>query len=103
MTTLEGISRYVVYQASNGEDAVRIARQEQPQLVFLDIAMPLLNGIEACREMRSEPSLANTTIVMLTGVLDESARTRAAQAGADAFLTKPFSPRDLLRLVSQRG
>ena len=64
--------------------------------------MPRMDGIEACRRMRAEPGTAGATIVMLTAA---SARTRARaeEAGADLFLTKPFSPLDLLRLVDQMG
>lgn len=100
ITTLEGVSPHVIYQASNGEDAVLIARQQRPRLILLDISMPRVDGIEACREMRRHPSLANTTIIMLTAVIDDVAGVRAAEAGADALLTKPFSPLELLDLVT---
>ena len=69
--------------------------------MFLDIDMPRLDGIEACRQMRADPAMANAKIVMLTASAGESARERAADAGADRFLTKPFSPLDLLRLVDE--
>jgi two-component system chemotaxis response regulator CheY len=101
VTTLEGVSSFQLHEAADGEEAVRLARSEGPRLVFLDIDMPRLDGIEACRQMRGEPSMAGSKIVMLTASADESARSRAAQAGADRFLTKPFSPLDLLRLVDE--
>jgi CheY-like chemotaxis protein len=101
VTTLEGVSSFQLHEAADGEEAVRLARSEGPRLVFLDIDMPRLDGIEACRQMRDEPSMAGSKIVMLTASADESARSRAAQAGADRFLTKPFSPLDLLRLVDE--
>jgi two-component system chemotaxis response regulator CheY len=101
VTTLEGVSSFQLHEAADGEEAVRLARSEGPRLVFLDIDMPRLDGIEACRQMRGEPSMAGSRIVMLTASADESARSRAAQAGADRFLTKPFSPLDLLRLVDE--
>lgn len=99
VTTLEGVSTFRLHQASDGEQAVQAARRESPRLVFLDIDMPRLDGIEACRQMRAEPAMAGARIVMLTASADDSARSRAAAAGADRFLTKPFSPLDLLRLV----
>ena len=102
-TTLEGVSAFELHQASDGEEAVQIARREGPRLVFLDIDMPRLDGIEACRRMREEPAMADARIVMLTASAEDSARTRAAHAGADRFLTKPFSPLDLLRLVDELG
>jgi CheY-like chemotaxis protein len=99
VTTLEGVSTFQLHQASDGEEAVEAARREAPRLVFLDIDMPRLDGIEACRRMRADPAMAGARIVMLTASADDSARERAAAAGADRFLTKPFSPLDLLRLV----
>jgi CheY-like chemotaxis protein len=101
VTTLEGVSDFDLHEAADGEEAVRVARSEGPRLVFLDIDMPKLDGIEACRQMRSVPSMAGSKIVMLTASADESARSRSAAAGADRFLTKPFSPLDLLRLVDE--
>ena len=101
VTTLEGVSSFDLHEAGDGEEAVRVARSEGPRLVFLDIDMPRLDGIEACRQMRAEPAMAGSKIVMLTATADDSARLRAAQAGADRFLTKPFSPLDLLRLVDE--
>ncbi len=101
VTTLEGVSSFELHEAADGEEAVRLARSEGPRLVFLDIDMPRLDGIEACRQMRDEPSMAGSKIVMLTASADESAPSRAAAAGADRFLTKPFSPLDLLRLVDE--
>jgi len=101
VTTLEGVSSFDLHEAGDGEEAVRVARSEGPRLVFLDIDMPRLDGIEACRQMRAEPTMAGSKIVMLTATADDSARLRAAQAGADRFLTKPFSPLDLLRLVDE--
>jgi len=99
VTTLEGVSTFVLHEACDGAEAVQTARREGPRLVFLDIDMPRLDGIEACRQMRGEATMAGAKIVMLTASVDDSARARAAEAGADRFLTKPFSPLDLLRLV----
>jgi two-component system chemotaxis response regulator CheY len=80
-----------------------VAARERPELVFLDIDMPRLDGIEACRRMRADPGLVGATIVMLTASAEDSARHRAQAAGADLFLTKPFSPLDLLRMVDRLG
>ncbi|MDX6681581.1 MAG: two-component system, chemotaxis family, chemotaxis protein CheY [Solirubrobacteraceae bacterium] len=101
MTTLEGVTTFQLHEARDGEEAVRTARRESPRLVFLDIDMPRLDGIEACRQMRADPEMRGATIVMLTATVEDSARSRAHEAGADYFLTKPFSPLELLRLVSE--
>jgi len=100
MTTLEGVSAFELHEARDGEEAVQAARRESPRLVFLDIDMPRLDGIEACRQMRAEPAMTTAKIVMLTATAEDSARARAHEAGADYFLTKPFSPLELLRLVA---
>jgi two-component system chemotaxis response regulator CheY len=101
VTTLQGVSTFNLHEARDGEEAVETARREGPRLVFLDIDMPRLDGIEACRQMRGEPTMAGAKIVMLTASADDTARERAAAAGADRFLTKPFSPLELLRLVDE--
>lgn len=102
-TTLEDVSGYRMTEAGDGEEAMRRAREVRPSIVFLDIDMPRLNGIEACRRLRSEPSTADATIVMLTGDDEQESELQARRAGADLFLTKPFSPLHLLRLVDRLG
>jgi CheY-like chemotaxis protein len=100
-TTLEDVSGYRMSEAGDGEEAMRRARDVRPSIVFLDIDMPRLDGIETCRRMKSEPSTADATIVMLTGDSEQEAELEARRAGADLFLTKPFSPLHLLRLVDR--
>jgi CheY-like chemotaxis protein len=102
-TTLRDVSGYRLEEAGDGVAAVETARREQPEIVFLDYDMPRLNGIEACRRLRSDPVTAEATIVMLTGMSDDPAQERARRAGADLYLTKPFSPLRLLRLVDEIG
>jgi CheY-like chemotaxis protein len=101
VTTLEGVSAYVLHEAADGAQAVQAAVREAPRLVFLDIDMPVLDGIEACRQMRAVPAMTGAKIVMLTASAEDSTRDRAQEAGADFFLTKPFSPLELLRLVAE--
>jgi CheY-like chemotaxis protein len=101
--TLEDVSGYRMTEAGDGLQAVERARDARPAIVFLDIDMPRLDGIETCRRLRSEPNTADATIVMLTGDSDHDAERDARAAGADLFLTKPFSPLHLLRLVDRLG
>jgi CheY-like chemotaxis protein len=103
VTTLEDVAAFSLVEAGDGLEALERAAQCFPEIVFLDIDMPRLNGIEACRRLRAEPGTSESTIVMLTAVSDDSAERRAVDAGADIFLTKPFSPLDLLRLVDRLG
>ena len=100
-TTLEDVARFNIHEASDGLEAVEVARRELPALVFLDVDMPRLNGIEACRRLRSDDTTSGATIVMLTAAHGEGVEREAEEAGADLFLTKPFSPLDLLRLVDR--
>ena len=102
-TTLEDVARVRIHEASDGLEAVEVARRELPALVFLDVDMPRLNGIEACRRLRSDQMTSGATIVMLTAAHGEGVQREAEEAGADLFLTKPFSPLDLLRLVDRLG
>jgi CheY-like chemotaxis protein len=102
-TTLEDVSGYRLEEASDGDEAVDVALDALPEIVFLDLEMPRVDGIETCRRMRSEPALADATIVVLTGDSDEVAERSAQAAGADLFLTKPFSPLHLLQLVDEIG
>ena len=102
-TTLEDVSEFHLLEAADGVEALEVARRERPSLVFLDVDMPRLNGIEACRQLRAADESGELTIVMLTASSGDSVESDAEEAGADLFLTKPFSPLDLLRLVDQLG
>ncbi len=98
-TTLEDVAGYRLREAGDGIQAIEAAVEAQPEIVFLDYDMPRLNGIETCRRLRSDPVTAEATIVMLTAMSEGPHQDRAVDAGADLFLTKPFSPLRLLRLV----
>jgi CheY-like chemotaxis protein len=102
-TTLEDVSSFELHEAQDGQEAVEVARREHPSLVFLDVDMPRLDGISACRQLRATPETSTATIVMLTAAQGDGVERRAEEAGADLFLTKPFSPLDLLRLVDNLG
>jgi DNA-binding response OmpR family regulator len=86
-----------VIEASDGETALALADAFAPDLVLLDVAMPGLDGLEVCRELRKSPRPSTPTIVMLTAATQEEDIARGFAAGADEYLTKPFSP---LRLIS---
>ena len=102
-TTLEDVAEFDLHEAADGIEALEVARRQRPSLVFLDVNMPRLDGIDACRELRSDAQTSSTTIVMLTAAHENAVERQAAEAGADLFLTKPFSPLDLLRLVDSLG
>ena len=102
-TTLEDVAGYRLREAGDGLQALETALAERPEIVFLDYDMPRLDGVETCRRLRSDPVTARATIVMLTGMSDGPSQDRATAAGVDLFLTKPFSPLRLLRLVDGLG
>jgi CheY-like chemotaxis protein len=101
--TLHDVADFEVHEAGDGLEAIEEANRRRPEIVLLDYDMPRLDGVETCRRMRSDPRTADATIIMLTAMAAADARTRAEAAGADLFLTKPFSPLHLLRLVDELG
>lgn len=96
--TLEDADVRVV-EASDGVEALTLARRIKPDLVLLDVQMPRLDGLEVCRQLRRDPDFACSPIIMLTAAGQQADRTRGLAAGADEYLTKPFSPLALLALV----
>ena len=86
---------YVVDTADNGEEGLSKARRGVPDLIVLDVMLPDLPGTEVCRRLRAEPSLAETPVLMLTAKSEEVDRVVGFEIGADDYVTKPFSPREL--------
>ena len=82
--------------AENGEIALDIIQKENPQLVFLDVMMPKMNGMEVCRRVKKELGLDNVFIVLLTAKGQETDRQKGLDVGADVYMTKPFDPEVIL-------
>jgi DNA-binding response OmpR family regulator len=82
--------------AENGEEALEIIQSENPQLVFLDVMMPKMNGMEVCRRVKKELSIENVFIVLLTAKGQELDRLKGQEVGADVYMTKPFDPELIL-------
>ena len=82
--------------AENGEIALQIIQEEQPQLVFLDVMMPKMNGMEVCKRVKKELGLTNVYIALLTANGQELDRQKGQEVGADVYMTKPFDPEVLL-------
>jgi CheY-like chemotaxis protein len=102
-TTLEDVSHFALLEACDGIEALEVAEREHPAIVFLDVDMPRMDGIDTCRRLRASPATSDATIVILTAAHGDRIEAAAEQAGADLFLTKPFSPLELLRLVDRLG
>jgi len=96
--TLED-DRVRVVEAPDGATALLLATELEPELIFLDVNLPDLSGLDVCRRLRREPRLAGARIVMLTAAAQQDDITRGLAAGASQYLTKPFSPVRLLSIV----
>lgn len=92
---------YDVVTAARGDEALRLVGENRPRLVLLDVEMPGLDGVEVARRIRADEALAGTFIVLLTSLSEASEVATGMAAGADAYLTKPFSPQDLQTQVEQ--
>lgn len=90
----------VVANVADGRSALEAIQKHNPDLAILDISMPEMTGIEVCRAVREDPSLTDLRILLLSASVDEVARNVGLEAGADYFLAKPFSPRELVAWLS---
>ncbi len=89
-----------VRTAIDGQEAVEVAKKFHPDLVLLDIMMPNVDGVEACRQLRAMPELVNTYIVFLTARAEEYSEVAAFDVGADDYILKPIKPRALMSRIS---
>ncbi len=87
--------------AENGEIALEIIQREHPQLVFLDVMMPKMNGMDVCKKVKKELGLQNVYIVLLTAKGQELDRQKGQEVGADVYMTKPFDPEVILSKARQ--
>src|SRR5262244_1067864 len=90
---------YQVTTAGSGEDALLQVKQSPPDLVLLDLMLPGMSGLEVCRRLRQEPTTAGLPILMLTAKVDEVDRVVGLEMGADDYVVKPFSPKELIARV----
>jgi len=94
---------YEVIMAANGPEALLLAERFQPQVVLLDVMLPGMDGYDLCRKLRSMPDSSGARIIMVTAKAMPSERASGLEAGADAYLTKPFDETDLLAVVRSTG
>jgi len=90
-----------VITAGDGEEAVRMAQSNLPNLIILDVILPKLNGFQVCRVLKSSKNTANIPVVMLTAKAKDSDRKWGIEQGADAYLIKPFKDQDLFEIVNK--
>lgn len=90
---------HTVLEAENGEEAIEAALENDPDIIILDVMMPKMTGIEASRKMRGDNRLKNKPIILLTANAGEDSHKEGLAAGANKYMTKPFSPKELLEAV----
>lgn len=90
---------YALIEAADGEEGVELAQSERPDLILMDIQLPLIDGYEATRRIKAKPELKSIPIIAVTSYALSGDEAKARAAGCDGYVTKPFSPRDLLAKV----
>jgi CheY-like chemotaxis protein len=95
------LSHVEVLTAINGVEALEMIRKDPPDLIFMDMNMPLMDGITCCTQLKADPFLCSIPVIMLTTAGREGDRERASQAGCDDFLTKPIDRREFLEKARQ--
>ncbi len=98
---LLGSTGYEMVEAENGEDALTVAAAEQPDLILMDIQLPILDGYEATRRIKANPALATIPIIAITSYALSGDEEKARAAGCDDYVTKPYSPRKLLAKIRE--
>ena len=97
---LDAQGEFDVSTADNGQQAVELCRETHPDLMLMDIKMPLLDGNSACKMLKQDPVTQDTRIILVTAFAQEGTKRAAWDAGADGFVTKPFSAKLLLKAVN---
>ncbi|MFM8603708.1 MAG: response regulator [Gemmatimonadota bacterium] len=92
-------AKYKVSSATSGSDALALAKRERPALIVLDLMLPGMSGFDVLEQLREDPDTASIAVLMLTARKDEPDRIRGLELGADDYLTKPFSPQELVLRV----
>jgi two-component system alkaline phosphatase synthesis response regulator PhoP len=92
---------FVIGTAANGVDALVKTRSDQPDLIVLDLMLPELNGFDICKTLRKDPVTASIPVIMLTGMCSEFSRLTGLESGVNLFLTKPYSPEELVSKVEE--
>ncbi len=94
-------SGYEVLVARNGDDALTLVANARPELILLDVMMPARSGYEVCRHIRAHPELAGIKVIMLSAKGGQADVHKGMEAGADLYITKPFSNRELMDKIRQ--
>jgi two-component system cell cycle response regulator DivK len=98
---LLGAAGFELTEATTGEEGVKLAERERPDLILMDIQLPVIDGYEATRRIKSNPALKSVPIIAVTSYALSGDEAKARAAGCDAYVSKPFSPRQLLAKVRE--
>lgn len=90
----------LVGEATNGAAALKLIRDQKPDVAILDISMPEMNGMDVCRAVRADPGIGDVRILLLSASVDEAAVNLGIESGADYFMAKPFSPREMVEWLA---
>ena len=101
LSAIFGFEDYEVLYAKDGEEALQIARAENPDIILLDIHLPKMNGHEVCKSVKSDPAMSHTKVLMLSGMSQDFNLQKALETGADAYMTKPFSSTEIVEKVEE--
>ena len=97
----DALEDYRILCARDGEEALRIARVDNPDIILLDVQLPRLNGYEVCKFIKSDPAMSHAKVLMLSGMAQNSDWLKAQEAGADDYITKPFISTALVEKVEE--
>jgi len=98
---LLGNAGYTLVEAENGEEALAVVAKQRPDLILMDIQLPVMDGYEATRRIKSDPATKSIPIIVITSYALSGDEGKARAAGCDAYVTKPYSPRQLLAKVRE--
>ena len=98
---LLGSAGYKIIEAENGEEALAAVAKQRPDLILMDIQLPVMDGYEATRRLKADPALKTIPIIVVTSDALSGDEGKARAAGCDAYVTKPYSPRQLLAKVKE--
>jgi len=101
METVLGAKNYILLKASDGEEALKSAQKEHPDLIIMDIQLPRMSGLEVTRRLRQIPGFRQTPIIAITAYAMKGDREKALDAGCDAYLSKPINARELPDVIAQ--
>lgn len=99
LSIFDGSGNYRTLGAMDGEEAIKLARTDSPDIILLDIQLPTLDGYEVCKYIKSDPTMSHIKILMISGMTQNSDREKAKEANADGYINKPFISIELLKEV----